>query len=323
MKKLLLILSAGILLNLGCNKQHSISSEPTPLSSEKQRRCASYEVLQEQLKTDPSLASRMAAIEEFTRRFQSDPNTNRLLPDGTLEVPVVVNVLWHTSAENISDAQVNSQIKVLNDDFAATNHDLNNTPSIFNPYKAGNIGIKFILQNVVRKQTSRSSWTTNNAMKRSNQGGIDPTNPTTTLNIWVCTMGSGILGYAQFPGGNANTDGVVILNTAFGTMGTVEAPFDKGRTATHEIGHFFNLRHIWGDRTCGDDYVGDTPLHTSYNFGCPSYPTNSSCGGVVHPMMTMNYMDYTDDGCMFMFTGGQKTRMQATYATGGPRETLR
>src|SRR5205085_4332233 len=112
-------------------------------------------------------------------------------------------------------------------------------------------------------------------------------------------------------------------NTAFGRTGTVEAPYDKGRTATHEIGHYFNLRHIWGDSNCGNDLVDDTPIHNTYNFGCPSFPDNSSCGGTVHPMMTMNYMDYTDDPCMFMFTNGQKTRMQATYAVGGPRASMR
>ena len=82
-----------------------------------------------------------------------------------------------------------------------------------------------------------------------------------------------------------------------------------------------NLRHIWGDVNCGNDLVDDTPVHTTSNFGCPNNAT-SSCGGVTHPMMTMNYMDYTDDGCMFMFTAGQKTRMLAIFATGGPRNSF-
>ncbi len=325
MRRSIPMLAVVILVVLSCNK--SIKNEAAPetkiAAAGTGRSCASYEVLQQQLKEDPSLAQRMESIERFTRNFENGVNTGKILPDGTLEVPVVVNVLWNNPSENISDAQINSQLRVLNQDFSGSNHDINFTPAVFQPFLSGNTGIKFVLQKVVRKYTSQTTWSTNNAMKKSNQGGIDATSPSTTLNIWVCTMGGGILGYAQFPGGNEKTDGVVILNTAFGNMGTVEAPYDKGRTATHEIGHYFNLRHIWGDRTCGDDQVDDTPIHTSYNFGCPDFPANSSCGGTVHPMMTMNYMDYTDDACMYMFTAGQKTRMQATYAPGGPRASLR
>lgn len=324
MKKILLLFAGAFLFGLSCNKSVKLNEEA--LTDEQaaptMRHCAAYEVLAEQLKADPSLQQRMDAIEEFTRDFERNPSASRLLPDGTMEVPVVVNVLYKTNAENISTAQINSQITILNQDFAATNPDYNNTPAVFQGARSGNTKITYVLQNVVRKQTNKKSWGTNDAMKKSQQGGIDPTSPTTTLNIWVCTLGQNLLGYAQFPGGNPATDGVVILNTAFGNTGSARAPFNKGRTATHEVGHYFNLRHIWGDSNCGNDLVGDTPIHTTYNFGCPAFPFNSSCGGT-HPMMTMNYMDYTDDACMFMFTNGQKTRMQATYATNGPRATLR
>ena len=120
----------------------------------------------------------------------------------------------------------------------------------------------------------------------------------------------------------AATDGVVCDDNAFGTTGTASAPFNKGRTATHEVGHYFNLRHIWGDRRCGTDQVGDTPAHTGANYGCPAAGIRSSCSG--RPvMMTMNYMDYTDDACMYMFSVGQVNRMNATWAAGGPRAGLR
>jgi hypothetical protein len=328
MKKTLALLVLGFVLILSCNKpanEDQVINEPAAIT---QRQCATYQVFQQQLKDDPSLQQRMNAIEEFTRSFQENPNISRLLPNGTMEVPVVVNVLYRTSVENISQEQIQSQIDVLNEDFSAQNSDYNNTPSVFQSVRSGNTEIRFVLENVVRKQTSKRSWGTNDAMKKSKQGGIDPTNPTTTLNIWVCNLGQSLLGYAQFPGGNPQTDGVVILYSAFGSRaiypdGTYISDYDLGRTATHEIGHYFNLRHIWGDTNCGNDFIDDTPIHTTYNFGCPPFPTNSSCGGTVHPMMTMNYMDYTDDACMFMFTGGQKTRMQATYAIGGPRQSLR
>jgi hypothetical protein len=134
-------------------------------------------------------------------------------------------------------------------------------------------------------------------------------------------MGGGILGYAQFPGGSSATDGVVIDDNAFGKTGTVSYPYDKGRTATHEVGHWMNLRHIWGDANCGSDLVGDTPSHNTANYGCPSYPHRSTCSGT--PVeMTMNYMDYTDDACMYMFSVGQRTRMLAVFSSGGPRNSF-
>ena len=155
-------------------------------------------------------------------------------------------------------------------------------------------------------------------MKKANRGGIAPTSPTTKLNFWVCTIGGGILGYAQFPGGASATDGVVCDSRYVGNTGTATAPFNKGRTATHEVGHWMNLRHIWGDATCGSDLVADTPTHNTANYGILAYPHYSTCTGT--PVeMTMNYMDYTDDAGMYMFTQGQKNRMAAIFVSGGPR----
>src|SRR5689334_4783450 len=245
MKKILLLLLATALFFVSRKKsvknEEALTDHPAPAG----RQCAAYIVLEEQLRQDPSLRQRMDAIESFTRDFENNPLAGRLLPNGTMEVPVVVNVLYKTPSENISDAQIQSQIDVLNEDFGANNPDYNNTPSVFQSARSGNCKIKFVLQNVVRQQTNKNSWGFNDAMKKPNQGGIAPTSPETTLNIWVCTLGHNLLGYAQFPGGKLETDGVVILNTAFGRTGSVEAPYDKGRTATHEVGHYFNLRHIW------------------------------------------------------------------------------
>jgi hypothetical protein len=141
----------------------------------------------------------------------------------------------------------------------------------------------------------------------------------THVNIWVCIVGGGRLGYAQFPGGSASTDGVVISPQYFGSQGYVSAPFDEGRTATHEVGHYLNLRHIWGDGRCKkDDFVSDTPSSDGPNYGCPSYPTVNCRSND----MTMNYMDYVDDACMYMFSEGQKTRMRALFANGGARDGM-
>ncbi len=329
MKKLLICLVAGGMVITSCNK-----TDRTPPPGEDEgkyttpveRKCAAYDVLEEQLKADPTLKKRMDDIEDFTNRFSKSPYLQRLSGDSII-IPVVVNVLYRTTAENISLAQIQSQIDVLNEDYKSTNIDISMVPSLFSGVKSGDTKIRFVLDAVVRKSTTKKSWGTNDAMKKSNTGGISPSSPATKLNLWACTLGGGILGYAQFPGGNSATDGVVILNSAFGSRakypgGYYISTYDLGRTATHEVGHWFNLRHIWGDSNCGDDLVDDTPLHTGANYGCPAAGIKSTCSGTP-VMMTMNYMDYTDDACMYMFSAKQKTRMQATYAVGGPRASFR
>ena len=324
MKKLFGLLSCCIVLGIGCTKTslNEEENETTPAVSTNltHRGCASEEVLQQQLKDDPTLASRMEAIEELTARYEQNPSAYRLLSNGMIEIPVVVNVLYKTAAQNISQAQIQSQIDVLNADFIGTNSDNTSVPATFTGVKAGDVGVRFVLAGVVRKATNKTSFSTNDAMKKGNQGGISPTNPSTTLNMWCCNMGGGILGYAQFPGGSLATDGVVMDDNAFGVTG-VTGPYTNGRTATHEVGHWLNLRHIWGDATCGNDFVSDTPLHNGANYGCPTNGATSTCSGSPI-MMTMNYMDYTNDLCMYMFSAGQKTRMNATFVVGGPRNSF-
>ena len=313
MKKLLLS-AVSLLLLVSCsNEESSSSSELAATSKHNHRGCASHEVHEQQLRENPELAAKMQEIERFTQ----NAITNGRLVNGKIQIPVVVNVLYRTAAENISLTQIQSQIDVLNKDFNATNSDFNQVPTVFSGVKA-NVGISFVLDAVYRKSTTKTSWGTRDAMKKSTQGGINPTSPTTKLNLWVCTIGGGILGYAQFPGGSSATDGVVIDSKYLGTTGTATAPFNKGRTATHEVGHWMNLRHIWGDTTCGSDLVSDTPTHNTANYGIPAFPHYSTCSGT--PIeMTMNYMDYTDDAGMYMFSNGQKSRMLAIFASGGSR----
>lgn len=302
--------------------------------------CHSMKVLNRQLDENPGQFQKMYDIEKGVRKFiaskkpdhagggnggggngggdgdgGTDPVDDGL---GSINIPVYVHVIYNNSNENISDAQINSQIAVLNADFSASNNDVNNVPSEFAGVVA-NSDINFTLAGVTRKASSKTSWGTNDAMKYASNGGVDVVNPAGALNIWVCNIGGGILGYAQFPGGPSATDGVVISPQYFGTTGYVSAPFDKGRTATHEVGHYLNLRHIWGDGRCKqDDYVTDTPSSDGPNYGCPVYPT-VNCQSTD---MTMNYMDYTDDACMYMFSEGQKARMRAIFASGGPRASF-
>ena len=311
MKKVFLSAVTALLL-FSCQND-STESAGSNVSAIAHRGCASQQVLEAQLKADPTLAIRMNEIEAFTNKALL---TGKLV-NGKVQIPVVVNVLYRTTAENISNAQIQTQIDVLNKDFNALNSDYGNVPALFAGVKA-NVGISFVLDQVIRKSTTKTSWGTNDAMKKTAQGGLAPTSPTTKLNLWSCTIGGGILGYAQFPGGASSTDGVVVDPRYFGLSGSANAPFNLGRTATHEVGHWMNLRHIWGDATCGSDLVSDTPTHNEENYGVPAYPHYSTCSGT--PVeMTMNYMDYTDDNAMYMFSNGQKSRMAAIFVTGGPR----
>lgn len=309
-------------------------TEETPLTNRvddqvampTQRACASYEVLQAQIAQDPERGRRLDEIESFIQKVQDNPKMGRLV-NGVYEIPVYVNVIFNKAAENISDAQIQSQIDVLNEDFNATNPDFSLVPTLFQNVSA-NVGIRFVWnsKDITRKSSTKKSWGTNDAMKKATQGGINPTNPTTYLNMWACVLSNGILGYAQFPGGASATDGVVIHTQAFGSRAKVPtgyfmATYDLGRTATHEVGHWMNLRHIWGDATCGSDLVNDTPTHNTANYGCPAAGHLSTCSGTPVEMW-MNYMDYTDDKCMYMFTAGQKERINAAFASGGGRNSF-
>jgi hypothetical protein len=319
MKKLLLTLSVFVFLATGCQKT-SLDESVVTESTITERKCGSMEVLDRQLTEDPTLASRMSNIENV---IQKNIQAGKLV-NGIITIPVVVNVIYNTTSQNISLSQIQSQIAVLNEDFNAKNSDTSKIPTLFKSLK-GKVGITFVLDSIRRKSSTKTSWSTNDAVKKTASGGLDPLSPTTKLNMWVCNLSNGILGYAQFPGGSSATDGVVILYSAFGSKlkssGTYTTSYDLGRTATHEVGHWLNLRHIWGDATCGSDLVGDTPLHNTANYGCPASGHKSTCTGT--PVeMTMDYMDYTDDACMYMFSVGQASRINATFTTGGPRNTF-
>ncbi|GIV38264.1 MAG: hypothetical protein KatS3mg033_0064 [Thermonema sp.] len=296
------------------------------------RVCYTDQVHERLLKEHPEMAQRMAEIERQTQRYVASFNQAEAATT-VITIPVVVHVIYSNSNENISDAQIQSQIDVLNEDFRRLNADKVNTPAEFAPY-AADVEIQFVLAStdpngnptngITRKASSRTQWGTNDDMKYSSKGGVDAWPTDKYLNIWVCNIGGGILGYAQFPGGPAATDGVVISPQYFGRTGYVQAPFNKGRTTTHEVGHWLNLRHIWGDGNCSvDDFVSDTPTAGGPNYGCPSYPSKScqNNGGWTSDQF-MNYMDYVDDACMNMFSAGQKARMRALFAPGGARESF-
>ncbi|WP_426275866.1 zinc metalloprotease [Chryseobacterium sp. S-02] len=331
MKKLLLgVLVLGSLSS--CNSDN-ITNQSEDLSNTSEssnvvrRGCPSEEIRQEALKNSAELRQKFAMLETNTERFANDLKLGKVLADGSVEIPVVVNVLYNTTAENVSDARIAEQIAVLNQDYSATNTDISKIPNEFQVVSSGDTKIKFRLVNTIRKKTNTKSWRTNDAMKKASSGGIDATNPANYFNMWVVgkmtSQGSTILGYATFPeSAGLWNDGVVIAAPFFGKTGA-SSPYNLGRTATHEVGHYLNLRHIWGDANCGNDLVDDTPTQTTANYGKPTYPLYNTCTGVQRSVMFMNYMDYVDDAAMFMFSGGQKTRMQSVVASSGARAGLR
>ena len=230
-------------------------------------------------------------------------------------IKTVVHVVHNNDEQNISTAQINSQIAAMNKDFRATNADRSQTPD---PWKGlvSDTRLQFKVVKVTRTRTSQASFSHDDGVKRSSSGGIAPFDPKRHMNLWVCPLSGGLLGYAQFPGGPVATDGVVINYRAFGTTGTAKAPFNKGRTATHEVGHYLNLRHIWGDTPdcSGSDMVADTPNCAGPNYGAPTFPV-VTCNNGPNGDMFMNYMDYVDDAVMVMFTTQQVLRMRTALET--------
>ncbi|HEX8505443.1 MAG TPA: M43 family zinc metalloprotease [Hymenobacter sp.] len=293
------------------------------------RNCATMEVYEEQLAADPARGKRMEAIEAQTKRLMAQPAMFQRVTAGTpVVIPVVVHVVYNTAAQNVSQAEIDAQIRVLNEDFAKANADASNVPAAFSG-AASATNVRFVLAKrsptgaattgVLRVATKTRSFSSNDAVKNSKRGGSDAWPRDQYLNLWLCNLGGGLLGYAQFPGGAAATDGVVCLYSS--TPGGTAANYNGGRTATHEVGHWLNLRHIWGDASCGNDLVNDTPTQQTSNGGCPAFP-RLTCGNTTSGDMFMNYMDYTYDRCMYMFTAGQSTRMDALFVTGGARASL-
>jgi len=291
-----------------------------------QRRCGTMSYLDRIMKKHPQMRRNMQEVDQANMRMAKASGGGIR---GDITIPVVVHVVYSQSDQNISDAQILSQIRVLNEDFGRTNTDAIYTDEQWLD-RAADTRIRFEMATVdpsglpttgiTRTRTGKPAFVAgDNTVKFSRQSGIDAWPTEHYLNIWVCNLAQGVLGYAQFPGGGrAETDGVVISFQHFGDMGTVRPPFDLGRTATHEIGHWLNLRHIWGDGGCGvDDHVADTPPADRPHDGCPTFA--HSCGG---DAMYQNFMDYTNDACMNLFTQGQAQRMRALFAPGGYRHEM-
>lgn len=263
--------------------------------------------------------------------LQIPSQNNNLLADQVVTIPVVVHVIYNQAAENISEEQIISQINSLNADFAKSNADFSKVPAVFAKL-AANSKIQFALaktnpmgqatSGIMRKKTTRLMWTDDNKIKYEANGGSTTWDAKSYLNIWVCNTVPGLTGYASFPGSALATDGIVVRYDAFGTQGRVLSPFNKGRTLTHEVGHWFGLKHLWGDQSCGDDGIDDTPKQRGGNSGDPVFPKLSPCSTSPYGEMFMNFMDFTNDASMGMFTEGQTNAMRVQFTTAGARNTL-
>lgn len=296
--------------------------------------CGTMEDRKELYADRPEVA---AEIEKRFKAFNKLQNENEAKGEKNTEnyiVPVVFHVIHKDGEENISFEQIEDQMRILNEDFARLNSDTSNTPAVFAAY-SGDMNIEFRLaqidpegnctQGITRTYSNLSSMANNNVKT------LIQWDPYKYLNVWVVSnidkdssVGGMVLGYAQFPDqlwSDSETDGIVLRDDYCGSIGT--AAGEEGRTLTHEVGHWLNLRHIWGDQECGSDEVNDTPAAFEPNFGVctnnfPWHASGSSAcsassGQTItqeYGEMFMNYMDYSSDECMNMFSLGQGERMR-------------
>jgi len=293
-----------------------------------QRECRSFEYQQRLIQIQPSLIRSRQGVNEFIAQKESAliSSSARAAEVKTITIPVIVHILYHYPNENISDEIVASQIAALNRDFRKLNDDTAKIPAVFKPL-AADCGIEFRLaavdaagkktSGIIHKYTPVTNWEMDDKIKFSSEMGDDAWDASSYLNIWVGTMTAN--GYSSSPGDPASKDGIVIGNRSFGIVNG--GKYNKGRTAVHETGHWLGLKHLWGDTYCGDDGITDTPKQQTFTSGCPS-TVRISCNNGPFGDMYMNYMDFTNDDCLVMFTEGQKQKMRSLFEAGGPRNSL-
>ena len=286
------------------------------------RQCDSDAYLAQEIQDNPRRLEILQEIEYQTQNYVHSHPSSR--SNAIVTIPVVVHVVYKNNNENISKERILSQIEALNADFRRLNSNKTNAWP-----QAADVQIEFCLavqdpfgkhtEGITRTSTTVTSFNSaTDDVKYASRGGVDAWSRDAYLNIWVCEIGGSTLGYAQLPGGTPEKDGIVIDFESFGTTADVLPPFNLGRTTTHEVGHWLNLRHIWGASDCSsDDYVDDTPKANRPHYNC-EYGA-ASCGA---KNMIENYMDYSDDVCMSLFTLGQKNRMQSLFAINGFRYSI-
>jgi len=295
-----------------------------------QQRCGSFQHFTQALQHNPSLKYKQQNIENAVkaRVAQSGHSANAKPIASIIRIPVIVHVIYHLPVENISDEAIQKQVAALNRDYRRTNADSINTPFYFKD-AAADARIEFELAKVdpdgkatsgiERVYSPVAKWSGDDKMKYKSEYGAKAWDADSYLNIWVCSMND-ILGYASIMGEEKEKDGVVINYDVFNDLEDGGA-YNSGRTAVHEIGHWLGLKHLWGDADCGDDGIDDTPKQQTYTTGCPG-GIHTSCGNTSNGDMYMNFMDYTNDPCMNLFTNGQRDHMRALFEEGGFRSSI-
>ncbi len=290
------------------------------------RQLATQAVTQRLAAADPTYHQRRQALEAQLAGHRLPAERE------VVTIPILFHLLHPAGRPIVGEAQVRSQWQSLERDFGAPLTDARHPADTLEGFleRAADPLIRFCPVSggpaspagIHMVPTGRTDWRTDDAMKFDHLGGADAFLPGFVLNVWVVELADGISGYAQVPGGPAATDGIVIDHRFFGTTGTARAPYDQGKTLTHLIGNYLGLQELWGQGLCTDDGVADTPLANAPNVGCPAYRHLSTCDG--HPVeMTMNFMDNTEDACMYLFTRDQVRRMHAVLREGGVRASLR
>jgi hypothetical protein len=303
-------------------------------------KCA-HSVLEAKLEKELGYFGSKEFLEDWMQQKIQERRLNPTLQIRQLQEPRLIPVVVHVihsggpvgTGQNIPDEQIFNQIRILNEDYRRKNPDAVNTPQEFLPVAADS-NIEFVLakqdpnglptNGIVRIQGPKSSYSANDATLI---GSISQWNPNEYLNVWVVSLSNNVIGYASYPVSNlpglnfspvpALEDGVTIDYRFFGVGGSAVGNF-SGRTATHEIGHYLGLRHIWGDGGCGvDDFVADTPLQGSPNYNCVTSRITCETSDMIQ-----NYMDYTNDLCMNLFTFGQVERFNVVLANSPRRVTL-
>src|SRR5258705_4455059 len=334
-KLMLLYVAVSALTVSSCRKEEELLPENNglPAAAVQQNANTENETCGAFLPSDPASMSRMAQMESTVQGYiAANPDVVSGDNRTAVTIPVVFHVVYNTAEQNISDAQLQSQVAALNEDFTNTNADGANVPSAFQSLR-GNANIHFTLAvrdpngnattGITRTSTSVTSFGNEGAVCFTSQGGHDAWPTGQYLNIWVFNK-SGGAGYSTYPWSNTpSTDGVLVKYNYVGRVGPWinNWNYQKGRTVTHEVGHWLGLIHIWGDATCGSDLVGDTPQQTAANSSNPTFPHVSSCSSNSNGDMYMDYMDYTNDNCRNMFSLLQTTRMLG-YLNGTPRVSL-
>lgn len=268
------------------------------------------------------------AVQEFLKHYK--PETEK---SGTITIPVVFHVVYNQPIENISDSRIYSQMIVLNEDFSRSAADTVDTPAPFKSI-AANPDIQFCLaqrdpnggstDGIERRYTTDTIFGFDNQVKSLVQGGLDAWDPTRYFNIWVCNTGG--VCWGEFPTGSvSNTYGAVMhyvyvgsKYTSYGNFPNINPYYDRGEIGVHEVGHCFNLRHIWGDdgTACtGSDTCADTPNQQGPSAYCPTFPLYDSCTTSGNGIMFNNFMDYSDDDCYNILTKGQSARIHAVLGT--------